>query len=382
MLSPANSSTVAVTNPMPRPAFACLFLALLVSTANAAAPAAQRGLFGRAADGTTIETFTLTNRSGAIAKVITYGAILADLQIPDRDGKLAHVVREATFSEENYKKSFPQAAMIAGRVANRIAHATFTLDGHDYPLLANNGPHNLHSGPKGLGKVIWTGSPVESTLGTAVKLTYLSPKGENGFPGNLSVSVTYTLTDANILRLDYAATTDKATPINLTNHAYFNLAGAGDVTDCILTLNADRTTPADATLIPTGEIADVKGTPLDFKKPTALGARVAQLGAFKRYDNNLIITRDAPGLVRAASITDPKSSRTLEVWTTEPGIQLYTSPLDAASAKDRFGFFCLETQHFPDSIHHPNFPSTLLRPGETFSSATEFRFLAKSAIDR
>jgi aldose 1-epimerase len=264
--------------------------------------------------------------------------------------------------------------MIAGRVANRIAHATFTLDGHDYPLLANNGPHNLHSGPKGLGKVIWTGSPVDSALGAAVKLTYLSPDGENGFPGNLSVSVTYTLTDANVLRLDYSATTDKATPINLTNHAYFNLAGTGDVTDCVLTLNADRTTPADATLIPTGEIADVKGTPLDFTKPTALGARVAQLGAFKRYDNNFIITRDAPGLVRAASIADPKSGRALEVWTTEPGVQLYTSPLDEASAKDRFGFFCLETQHYPDSIHHENFPTTVLRPGETFSSTTEFRF--------
>jgi aldose 1-epimerase len=351
-----------------------LLLALLISALRVAAAPPTHEIFGRAADGTTIDAYILTNAHGAKAKVITYGAILADLQVPDHSGQLGHIVRETTFSEENYKKFFPQSALIAGRVANRIANARFTLDGHEYPLVATNGPHNLHSGPKGLGRVIWSAAPVASTLGAAVKLTYLSPDGENGFPGNLAVSVTYTLTDANVLRLDYAATTDKQTLINLTNHAYFNLAGGGDVTDYTLTLHADRFTPVDSTLIPTGEIVSVKGTPYDFTTPTALGARVAQLGATKRYDNNLVTTRTGPGLVRAAHITDPKSGRSLELWTTEPGVQLYTSPLDEATAKDRIGFFCLETQHFPDSIHHPNFPTTILRPGETFSSTTEFRF--------
>ncbi len=355
----------------PIPAFFVSVLIALVS--RAAAPAVSTEVFGRAADGTVIDAFTLANKSGATAKIITYGAILADLQIPDRDGKLVHVVREATFSEQNYQRGFPQAAMIAGRVANRIANARFMLDGHDYALAANNGPHTLHGGRKGFGRVMWKGEPVAAKNGAAVKLSYHSADGEEGFPGNLTVSVTYTLTDDNTLRLDYAATTDKATPVNLTNHAYFNLAGAGDVTDYSLTLDADRTTLFDATLIPTGEIAPVKGTPLDFTTPTALGARAAQLPG-KRYDHNFVINRNGSGLVRAARIVEPKSGRALEVWTTEPGVQLYTSPLDAATAKDRFGFFCLETQHYPDSIHHPNFPTTVLRPGETFSSTTEFRF--------
>ena len=366
-------------------------LALLSSpTAHAVVPAVSHELFGRAADGTTIDAYTLLNRHGATAKIITFGAILADLRIPDRDGKIAHVVRETVFSEENYQRGFPQAGMVAGRVANRIANARFTLDGHDYALVANQGAHTLHGGPKGFGKIIWQGQPLDSAGGAAVKLTYLSPDDEGGFPGNLAVTVTYTLTDANVLRIDYGATTDKPTPINLTNHAYFNLAGEGDVLDCPLTLNADRTTVADATLIPTGEIISVRGTPLDFTTPTALGARVAALAPAKRYDHNFVLNRTAarPGqverarLVRAAHIADPKSGRALEVWTTEPAIQLYTSPLDAAPAVSaverpapgRFGFFCLETQHYPDSIHHANFPTTVLRPGETFSSTTEFRF--------
>ncbi len=370
-----------------RRTLAPLLLVLLFSvsrglTTRAAEPSVRSELFGRAADGTTIGAFTLTNRSGAIAKIITYGAILADLQIPDREGKLAHVVRETVFSEQNYQRGFPQAAMIAGRVANRIANAKFTLDGHDYTLVANQGPHTLHGGRKGFGKTLWSGQPLDPVHGAAVKLTYRSADGEEGFPGNLTVTVTYTLTDANVLRIDYSATTDQPTVVNLTNHAYFNLAGEGDVTDYRLTLNADRTTPADATLIPTGEIVSVKGTPLDFTTPAALGARADQLGKSKRYDNNFVINRtgnepalSSPnGLAQAARITDPKSGRMLEVWTTEPGVQLYTSPLDAAPAKDRFGFFCLETQHYPDSIHHPNFPTTVLRPGEMFASTTEFRF--------
>lgn len=355
----------------------CVFLSL---TAHAATPTHE--IFGRAADGTVIDAYTLANAHGAKAKIITYGAILADLQIPDRDGKLVHVVREATFSEANYKRGFPQAAMVPGRVANRIANASFTLDGHDYKLAANNGPHTLHGGLKGFGKSLWSGQPIESKAGGAVRLTYVSPDGEDGFPGTLTATVTYTLTDANVLRIDYGATTDKPTLINLTNHAYFNLAGEGDVTNYLLTINADRTTVFDATQIPTGEIVSVKGTPIDFTTSTALGARADQLpGRGKNYDHNFVINRTGPGLVRAATVVDPKSGRTLEVWTTEPGVQLYTSPLGPppAGAPDRpatarFGFFCLETQHYPDSIHHEKFPTTILRPGETFSSTTEFRF--------
>ncbi len=345
-------------------------------TAHAAAPTVAHELFGRAADGATIDAYTLTNKHQATAKIITYGAILADLAIPNDKGELAHVVRQATFSEENYKRGFPQAAAIIGRVANRIANASFTLDGHDYALAANAKPHTIHGGVKGFAKVIWSAQPVDAASGTALRLTYTSADGEEGFPGKLVVTVTYTLTDNNTLRIDYAATTDKPTIVNLTNHAYFNLTGEGDVTDYVLAINADTTTAADTALIPTGEFSAAKNTPLDFTKANALGARVAQLGAGKRYDHNFVINRSGPGLVRAAHIADPKSGRALEVWTTQPGVQLYTSPLDAASAKNRFGFFCLETQHYPDSIHHPNFPTTVLRPGETFSSTTEFRFSA------
>ena len=360
---------------MIRSAFIFVLCSLVL---RAGEPAVQRAPFGRAADGTTIEAFILTNKNGATAKVITFGAILADLRLPDRNGKLASVVREVVFSEADYQRGFPQAGIIAGRVANRIANARFTLDGHDYQLVANNGPHTLHGGLKGFGKVIWQGQPLDSAGGAAVKLTYFSPDGEGGFPGNLTATVTYTLTDANVLRLDYSATADKPTPVNLTNHAYFNLGGKGDVTDCPLTLNADRTTVADATLIPTGEIVSVKGTPLDFTTPTALGARAAQLGAAKRYDHNFVLNRrDTDGLLFAARIADPKSGRAMEVWTTEPAIQIYTSPLDAATAPGRFGFFCLETQHYPDSVHHAEFPSTILRPGQTFRSTTELRFSAK-----
>lgn len=350
--------------------------ALLIVAVRAAEPAVQRAEFGRGADGTVIEAFTLTNKHGAIAKVITYGAILADLQIPDRDGKLAHVVREITFSEQNYQRGFPQAAMVAGRVANRIANARFTLDGHDYMLIANNGPHTLHGGRKGFGRALWKGEPA---AGSAVKLTLLSPDGDEGFPGNLTASIIYTLTDDNTLRLDYGATTDKPTIVNLTNHAYFNLAGGGDVADYTFTIEADRTTAFDASLIPTGGLTPVKGTPLDFMTPTALGARAAQLGAAKHYDHNFVINRTAAGLVRAARVADPKSGRVLEVWTTEPGVQLYTSALGAPLAGGQNGFFCLETQHFPDSIHHPTFPTTVLRAGDTFSSTTEFRFSAGPA---
>jgi aldose 1-epimerase len=367
-----------------RLASATLLVFLLASTGRTAESVVQHGIFGRAADGTTIDGFTLINHHGATAKVITYGAILADLRVPDRDGKLASVVHEVTFSESNYARGFPNAGMVPGRVANRIANARFTLDGHDYTLAANNGPHTLHGGRKGFGRVLWTGEPVSSPRGPAVRLMYHSRDGEEGFPGNLDVSVTYTLTEENTLRLDYIATTDQPTPINLTNHAFFNLSNGGDVAGDQLTINASRTTLADRALIPTGKIAPVAGTPLDFTRATAIGARAAELVPSHRYDHNFVLNRaeDARGPTFAARVTDPNSGRVLEVWTTEPGLQLYTSILGTPLPPGQDGFFCLETQHFPDSVHHPEFPSTILRPGQTFRSTTEFRFSTTPATRR
>lgn len=359
----------------------CALLALVSLVTRAGEATVERALFGRAADDSTIDVFTLTNQHGAVAKVITFGAILADLRVPDRDGKLASVVREITFSEANYARGFPNAGMIAGRVANRIANARFTLDGHDYALAANNGTHTLHGGRKGFGKVIWQAQPLAVRDGAAVRLTYASTDGEEGFPGNLTVTVTYTLTNENTLRLDYGATTDQATPINLTNHAYFNLAGGGEVRDHAVMLNADRYTATDDTLIPTGEIKSVTGTPLDLTRPIVLGTLANQNGAPRRFDHNFVITRhEAAGLVLAARATDPHSGRVMEVWTTEPGVQLYTSMLGAPATEAQPGFYCFETQHFPDSVHRPEFPSTILRPGQTFTSKTEFRFSTVPAV--
>ena len=367
-------------------AFLFAFAACLASPAaestTPAAPAVQRAGFGRTAEGVLVEQFTLTNRRGATARIITLGAILADLRVPDREGKLASVVRETVASEQGFQRGFGQAAAVFGRVANRIGGARFALDGHEYAVTRNNGVHHIHGGTKNFSRVIWQPTSPTDPKSAAVSLTYVSADGEEGFPGRLTATVTYTLTEDNTLRIDYRATTDKPTPINLTNHAYFNLAGAGDVLDQELTLNADRTTVVDADLIPTGAITAVAGTPLDFRRPTPIGARAAQLTGGRRYDHNFVINRP-PGdesLAFAARVHDPRSGRVMETWTTQPGVQLYTSPLGAPAANEklpRFGFFCLETQHYPDSINRPEFPSTVLRPGETFRSTTEFRFSAK-----
>jgi aldose 1-epimerase len=351
-------------------------------TASTAKSGVDRGVFGRTPDGTTVELFTLTNHRGAVARVITMGAIVTDLRVPDRDGKLGAVVREILPSEQGFQRGFGQSAAIFGRFANRIAHGKFTLDGRDYQVTRNIAPHHLHGGTKNFSKVIWQATLPAASHGPAVELTYVSADGEEGFPGKLTTTVTYTLTHDNVLRIDYRATTDKPTPINLTNHAYFNLAGGGDAVDHELMLNADRYTVVDAELIPTGEIKSVADSPLDFRRPTPLGARATQLGASRRYDHNFVINRPASdaSLALAGRARDPKSGRTMEVWTTEPGVQLYTSiltPPDAKETSPRAGFYCLETQHFPDSVNHPSFPSTILRPGQTFRSTTEFRFSAK-----
>jgi aldose 1-epimerase len=348
-------------------------------TAPVPPAAVTRAPFGRTPEGVDVEQFTLTNRHGLTAKVLTTGAILAELRVPDRQGRLTNVVRDVTANEQGFQRGFPQAAAVFGRFANRIAGARFTLDGHDYTLAANNKPNHIHGGVQNFSRVVWSAAPATESGVAAVTLTYVSPDGEEGYPGRLTTTLRYTLTEQDTLRLDYSATTDRPTILNLTNHAYFNLTGSGDVLDQEITLNADHYTVVDAALIPSGEIRSVQGTPLDFTHPTLLGARAAQLSATRRYDHNFVINRPAgdSALALAARVRDPRSGRVMETWTTQPGVQLYTSPLGDKPVDDQRGFFCLETQHYPDSIHHPNFPTTVLRPGETFRATTEFRFTAK-----
>ncbi|MGO8930032.1 MAG: aldose epimerase family protein [Limisphaerales bacterium] len=358
-------------------------IALIVAGNTASGASLQRleeREFGKLPDGTAVKLFTLRNASGLSAKIMTYGAILTELRVPDRHGVATNVVLGAdTF--EQYLKGFRAPAAIIGRVANRIAGARFTLDGVEYRLAANDGPNHIHGV---FDKRVWQAKALPPTEGrAAVRLTYLSKDGEEGYPGNVTVELTYTLTDDNELRLDYEAATDRATPINLTSHAYFNLAGGGDVLDHELWLAATRYTPTDDALIPTGQIATVKGTPLDFTTPTRIGARIAQLYPKPGgYDHNFVLDGEPrqraaipPGsgnpLVLAARVREPLSGRVMEVRTTEPGVQLYTGNHLKHAA------LCLETQHYPDSVNHPGFPSTILRPGQTFSSTTTFTFSVK-----
>ena len=338
--------------------------------------------WGHARDGTPVKLFTLSNQNGMVARITNYGAILTELQVPDHQGHLTNVVLGFD-NLERYLQGHPAFGATVGRVANRIAQARFTLDGREYRLAANHGAHHIHGGVKGFDKVVWDAKVLPSRHNAAsVQFTYLSPDGEEAYPGNLSVVVLYTLTDENELRIDYHCTTDKPTVVNLTNHSYFNLAGGGDVLDHELFINADRYTVADADLIPTGEIATVKGTPLDFTQPTRIGARIDQLKPQPNgYDHNYVLNGGGSSLALAARAYEPNSRRVLEVLTTEPGVQLYTGNwLDGriqgigGVAYVRHGGFCLETQHYPDSINHPGFPSTVLRPGQTYQSTTVFRF--------
>jgi len=345
----------------------------------------EESVFGKMADGTPVKLYVLKNPKGMVVKVMEYGLIITELRTPDRQGKLGNVVLGFD-NLDRYLKGHPFFGAIAGRVANRIANAKFTLDGKEYTLAKNNGPHHIHGGLQGFDNKVWKSRPLPCTArAAAVEFTYLSPDGEEGYPGNLSVTVTYTLTDENELRIDYRATTDQATPVNLTNHSYFNLAGSGDITGHELTLEADRYTPADEGLIPTGEIASVKGTPLDFTKPTPIGARMSQTGLKPAgYDHNFVLNGGGKSLALAARVYEPASGRVMEMSTTEPGVQLYTANhMDGSItgvggvAYPRHGGFCLETQHYPDSINKPNFPSVVLRPGQTYQTTTAFRFSAK-----
>jgi len=352
-------------------------------------PAAKAGVlktaFGQTKEGTPVDQYTLTNRRGMVAKVITYGATLTELIAPDRTGKPADVVLGYD-KLEPYLAGLPYFGSTVGRVGNRIAKGRFTLNGKTYSLAANNGANHLHGGIKGFDKVVWKAETLPGGGAAAVKFSYRSPDGEEGYPGNLDVTVVYTLTDENELRLDYTATTDKATPVNLTNHSYFNLAGdgSGDILGHVLMIAADQFTPVDEALIPTGEFRPVKGTVFDFTNPTAIGARIAKVPIAPPvgYDHNFVIRKaEGAGPRLAARVVEPTSGRTMEVHTTEPGVQFYSGNFLDGSLKSRKGIpynkhaaFCLETQHFPDSVNHPAFPSTILEPGQTYRTTTVYRF--------
>ncbi len=340
--------------------------------------------FGKTPDGTEVDLYILTNAKGMQAKIMTYGAILTELQVPDRAGKTADVVLGFDKLEE-YLAGHPYFGATIGRVGNRISKARFTLDGKEYKLAANNGPNAIHGGKKGFDKVVWKATPTPAKSGVA--FSYVSPDGEEGYPGKLSITVTYTLTDANELKIDYLATTDKATPVNLTNHSYFNLAGpaAGNILDHEVWLDADHYTPADDTLIPTGEVKPVQGTPLDFTKPAKIGARMAQLKNDPLgYDHNFVLKNKGKALALAARVSEAKTGRILEMYTTEPAVQLYTGNFLDGKLKGRGGVvyrqhqaLCLEAQHFPDAVNRPNFPSIILRPGKTYAQTTVHRFSAR-----
>jgi aldose 1-epimerase len=335
-------------------------------------------------DGTPVEVFTLKNGRGLEVRAIAYGGIITSIKVPDRSGRVEDVVLGFD-SDDRYLGEHPYFGAVVGRYANRIARGHFSLDGQSYMLARNDGPNHLHGGVTGFDKRLWTAERTAGQQGVA--FTRTSPDGEEGYPGNLTVRVSYLVSESNALVVEYTATTDRATPLNLTQHSYFNLSGDGstDILDHQLTIGADRYTPVDATSIPLGELASVEGTPFDFRRSTAIGARIeaggAQLVHAGGYDHNWVLNRGASGLQAAARVVEPRSGRTLEVATTEPGVQFYSGNLLDGSIAGKGGRvyrgrtgFCLETQHFPDSPNHPNFPSTILRPGQEYRSQTVFTF--------
>jgi aldose 1-epimerase len=360
--------------------------ALLLSPLPMAAKITQSA-FGTMPDGTAISLYTLTNANGLVCKVIPLGAAITELYVPDRTGRLGDVVLGFD-NLPQYIRDSPCFGAVCGRVANRVANARFTLDGKTYQLDVNDPPNSLHGGKKGFNTVVWNAEPVESPAGPSIVLSHVSPDGDGGYPGTISIRMTYTLTDGNELRIDYEATTDKATPVNLTNHSYFNLAGTGDVLGHVLQLNAKKVTPTRPDLIPTGEIADIAGGPLDFTKPKAIGRDLGKIdrtpGETPGYNHCYVIEGGGRDLVLAARVYEPVTGRTMEVLTDQPAVQLYTSnSFDGSLVGKRgwafplYGGLCLETEHYPDSVNHPGFPTTILRPGEKLHSTTIYRFATK-----
>lgn len=351
-----------------------------------AKPKVKKDNFGKTSDGKTVEIFTLTNSKGTEAKITNYGGRIVSLKAADKNGKFEDVILGYD-DLKGYVNGDAFFGGIIGRYANRIAKGKFSLDGKEYNLAKNNDPNHLHGGTSGFDRKVWKAKSSADANGARLELNYASPDGEEGYPGNLSVKVVYTLTENDELKMDYSATTDKDTIVNLTNHAYFNLAGSGTILDHILQINADKFTPTDATSIPLGELREVKNTPFDFLKPTAIGERIKndyeQLISGKGYDHNFVLNKKSNELTTAAVAFEPKSGRVLEVLTTEPGIQLYSGNfLNKVKGKNgkiydfREGF-CLETQHFPDSPNQPQFPTTVLKKGEKFASTTIYKFSVK-----
>lgn len=345
------------------------------STAHAREP------FGEV-DGEAVQIFTFRNVHGMEVRATNYGGIITHLMVPDEDGRLGDIVLGYD-SLAGYLEASPYFGSIVGRYGNRIAGASFVVDGETFDVARNDGPNHLHGGIKGFDKVVWNAEPFDRENERGVVFTYTSPDGEEGYPGTLRTRVTYTLTDKNEIIFDYHATTDKATPINLTQHSYFNLAESGNILDHMLMINADRFTPVDSTLIPTGELRSVDGTPFDFRESTPIGERIEQdeeqLAFGIGYDHNYVLNGE--GLKLAARVVEPTSGRVMEVRTTEPGVQFYSGNfLDGSiTGKGEIVYehrngFCLETQHFPDSPNQPAFPTTILRPGETYESRTVYVF--------
>lgn len=340
--------------------------------------------FGATPDGAPASVYTLRNAQGAEARITNYGGIVISLLVPDRNGAMGDVVLGYDRLDD-YARRSPYFGCLIGRYGNRIAGGRFSLDGKSYTLATNNGPNHLHGGAKGFDKVVWEARRVRSPLGPALELRHFSPDGDEGYPGNLYVIAVYTLTDGNALRIDFTATTDQATVCNLTHHSYFNLACGGDVLGHEVMVDADRFTPVDRTLIPTGELRPVAGTPFDFREPAAIGARIGdadeQLSFGKGYDHNWVLNKPAGTLGLAASVYEPKSGRLMEVLTTEPGLQFYTGNFLGGGIVGKGGRaytsragFCMEPQRHPDTPNRPAFPSCILRPRDVYRNTIVYRF--------
>lgn len=359
---------------------------ILCAPARSATAGISKKQFGTLPDGTVVDLYTLRNARGCEAQITNYGGIVVSLKVPDRRGRLGDVVLGYD-TLDAYVRNNPYFGCLVGRYGNRIGKGEFRLNGQVYRLARNNGPNHLHGGVRGFDKVVWEAHPVMTEAGPALELRYTSPDGEEGYPGNLDVTATYTLTHDNALRLDFRATTDKPTLCNLTHHSYFNLAGAGSGTilNHRVMIAADRFTPVDATLIPTGELRRVAGTPFDFRRPWRIGARIdrkdQQLAFGKGYDHNWVLNKPLGKLGLAARVYEPTTGRVMEVLTTEPGMQFYTGNFLDGTLRGKGGKvyrhrggFCMEPQHYPDSPNKPHFPSTVLKPGQVYRNTIIYRF--------
>ena len=378
-----------IYNPWLKILSAALAAAVLVGCTDASKLKQQKGQiivkpFGKAPDGSDVNLYTLCNNKGTEVGICNYGGLVIFLKVPDRHGKFADVVLGYD-NLPDYIKDSPYFGALIGRYGNRIAKGKFTLDGKEYTLAVNNGPNALHGGLKGFDKVVWEPRFLASLEGPSLELIYVSKDGEEGYPGTLSVKAVYTLTEDNALRLDYIATTDKDTVVNLTHHSYFNLAGKGDILNHQVMMPADKFTPVDVNLIPTGELKPVNGTPFDFRTPTAIGARIGQddeqLKFGGGYDHNWVINKPMGQLGLMARVYEPTSGRVMEVWSTDPGLQFYSGNFLDGKNKGKGGWvhkyrngFCMEPQHYPDSPNQPNFPSVVLKPGQTYRNTIIYKF--------